>query len=239
LLKIKVEGGWPAPITLRRGLSLARARPWNRWVPRAYLRLERGGGAFLVECTSILEAYPKMEGILSPPLPPTHQSIWLDAGFLPRARLKLMRLDLSRLPAAGGDAVVGGREDLDQAIVADEAAFPEFWRFDLPALEEALLSTRRAVIHVVRSDRGTLAGYAVTGVSSVLAYLQRIAVDPTCQGQGVGRSLVKASAAWAAGRGARALLLNTPADNAVAVALYETEGFRVLNEELLVLERRP
>jgi GNAT superfamily N-acetyltransferase len=237
LLRIKIEGSWPEPITLRRGLSLARARPWNKWVPRAYLRLERGGGTFLTECASTIEAYPALEGILSPPLLPSSQPMWIEAGFLPRAYLKLMRLDLGHQPATGSDAVVGSRDDFDQALVADAAAFPEFWRFDRPALEEALLSTRRAIVHVVRTGGDTVAGYAVTGTGSVLAYLQRIAVDPSCQGQGVGRSLVRASAAWAAARGAGALLLNTPAENLAAVALYETEGFRTLDEELVVLGR--
>ena len=206
-------------------------------MPRAYLRLERGGAAFLAECTETLEAFPGLEGILSPPLPISFQSIWLETGFLPLAHLKLMRLDLGRPPTGDSDAVAGGREDFDQALAADEAAFPEFWRFDRPALEEALLSTRRAIVHIVRTRRGTVAGYAVTGTGSVLAYLQRIAVDPACQGQGVGRSLVRASAAWAAGRGARALLLNTPAENLAAIALYEKAGFRTLDDELVVMGR--
>jgi ribosomal protein S18 acetylase RimI-like enzyme len=222
---------------MRRVLSLARARPWNRWEPRAYLRLERGNASFLAECAETLDAYPGLEGILSPPLPTLYQPIWLETGFLPLARLKLMRLDLGSPPTADGDAVVGSREDLDQALATDEAAFPEFWRFDRPALEEALLSTRRAVVHIVRTRRGSVAGYAVTGTGSVLAYLQRIAVDPACQGQGIGRSLVKASAAWAAGRGARALVLNTPAENLAAITLYEKEGFRTLDDELVVMGR--
>jgi ribosomal protein S18 acetylase RimI-like enzyme len=178
-----------------------------------------------------------MGGILSPPLLPARQTMWLETGFTPRARLTLMRLDLNGSPPSNDHVEVGSRDDLDQALAADEAAFPEFWRFDRPAFEEALLSTKRSIIHVVRNGPDAVAGYAVTGTGATLAYLQRIAVAPACQGQGIGRSLVRASVAWVASRGVTALLLNTPTENAAAISLYESESFRTLSDELAVLAR--
>jgi ribosomal-protein-alanine N-acetyltransferase len=92
------------------------------------------------------------------------------------------------------------------------------------------------MIHVVRKAGGGLAGFAITGVGVTLAYLQRVAVDPACQGRGIGRSLVRSSARWAERQGARALMLNTQADNVPALNLYESEGFETLSEPLAVLQ---
>jgi ribosomal-protein-alanine N-acetyltransferase len=92
------------------------------------------------------------------------------------------------------------------------------------------------VIHVVRKAGGGLAGFAITGVGVTIAYLQRLAVDPASQGRGIGRSLVRTSAKWAAREGARSLMLNTQLDNGPAIRLYETEGFEILSEPLAVLK---
>jgi ribosomal protein S18 acetylase RimI-like enzyme len=53
----------------------------------------------------------------------------------------------------------------------------------------------------------------------------------------MGRSLIRAAARTARSAGSRSLMLNTQTDNAVAIALYESEGFVTLPEPLAVLRR--
>jgi len=237
VLKVRVEGDWPGPLTLQRGWQRAVARPWNDATPLAHLRIERGGPGFLEECARALLALPGLSGVLSPPLLPAARPPWEQAGFGPHARLILMRRELHGLPPPAHVVAAGDLRDLDDALRVDQAAFDAFWRFDRIALLEAVQATPRHSIHLVRRPGGGLAGFAVTGCHGPHAYLQRVAVDPAWQGRGLGRSLVRATAAWAEAQGASALLLNTPAANAAAAGLYAAEGFRTVTRDLMVLGR--
>jgi ribosomal protein S18 acetylase RimI-like enzyme len=236
VVALKVEGDWPGLVTLRRGWSRANARPWNDSVPMAHLRVMRGGADFVEACAEALDGYP-IEGVLSPPLPEAAQRMWREADFRPHARLYLLRRELDEVPAPDHLVSEGSPEDLGEALRIDAAAFDPFWRFDGRALQEAMESTPRAVIHVVRRPEGRLAGFAVTGMGQVIGYLQRVAVDPAWQRRGIGRSLVRTSARWARRNGARAIVLNTQAENRAALSLYEEEGYEVLGDELAVLRR--
>jgi len=93
---------------------------------------------------------------------------------------------------------------------------------------------------LVAEDGGRLAGYTHLGSPTpVLAnrhvlQIQGLSVDPSCQGQGLGRQLVEAAVAEAARRGARRLTLRVLGGNVPARALYEACGFvveGVLREE--------
>lgn len=237
MAKVRIEGDWPGPVTLHRGWSQAAARPWNDTTPMAHLRVERGGAGFLEECSRALLALPRVSGVLSPPLLPAARPPWEQAGFHPHARLLLMRRDLSGVPAAEHLVVPGDLRDLDEALRVDQAAFDPFWRFDRTALLEAVQATACRAVHLVRRPGGGLAGFAITGRNGPLAYLQRVAVNPAWQGRGIGRSLVRTAAAWAAAQGASALLLNTPDGTASAAALYAGEGFETVTRDLAVLAR--
>jgi ribosomal protein S18 acetylase RimI-like enzyme len=236
-VKVHIAGDWPAPVVLSRGWARAAARPWNDATPLAHLRVERGGVGFLADCVAALVAIPGVTGALSPPLLPAHRGPWLEAGFEPHARLILMRRELDGMPAPSHRVADGDLRDLADALRVDQAAFDSFWRFDRAALLEAVQATGRRAIHLVRRPGGGLAGYAITGLAGPLAYLQRVAVDPAWQGRGLGRSLVRSSAAWGEHAGASALLLNTPEGNASAAALYASEGFRTVSRDLAVLRR--
>lgn len=234
-MKVRVTGEWPGPITLRRGWARAESRPWNDAVPLAHLRMQRGTSMFIGDCVEALRELGA-PGVLSPPLPRSAQRLWREASFEPHAELALLRLDLGEVRPPSHLVVQGSNSDIREALRIDAAAFDEFWRFDRHAIEEAISSTRTAVIHVVRTAGGGLAGFAVTGIGVTIAYLQRLAVDPACQGRGIGRSLVRTSARWAEREGARALMLNTQLDNGPAIRLYASEGFEVLSEPLAVLK---
>jgi len=236
-MKVRVTGNWPGVVTLRRGWARAESRPWNKEVPLAHLRMQRGNSAFIGDCVEAL-CELGAPGVLSPPLPLSAQRLWREADFLPHAELALLRLDLDlgRVGTLSHMVVTGSNSDIREALRIDAASFDEFWRFDRNAMEEAMSSTRNSVIHVVRKAGGGLAGFAITGVGVTIAYLQRLAVDPACQNRGIGSSLVRSSARWAQREGARSLMLNTQLENDPAIRLYEAEGFRILSEPLAVLK---
>jgi ribosomal protein S18 acetylase RimI-like enzyme len=201
----------------------------------AHLRLVRGGGpSFIGDCVETLNELGAA-AVLSPPLPASAQTAWRDAGFESCCDLTLMRRSLDRVPPPGHLVMTGDESDIPEALRIDAVAFDEFWRFDRWALDEAMGATATAIIHVVRNAEGGLAGFAVTGAGTTISYLQRLAVDPQWQGQGIGRSLIRASSRWAKRAGTRALMLNTQTDNEGAIGLYRTEGFELLSDPLAVL----
>jgi ribosomal protein S18 acetylase RimI-like enzyme len=203
----------------------------------AHLRMDRGSPSFIDDCGRALCKLAGVNGVLSPPLPPSAQSPWRAAGFDTYANLELMRRDLGHLAPPDHLVAAGDLSDLHEALRIDGDAFDEFWRFDRTAMLEALNSTARSAMHVVRRPGGGLAGFAITGMGIAISYLQRVAVDPRWQGRGIGRSLVRTSARWAERQGAQAIVLNTPAGNRTSTNLYESEDFRLLDEGLAVLHR--
>lgn len=64
------------------------------------------------------------------------------------------------------------------------------------------------------------------------AWLYFLWVDPAERRQGVARRLVEATAAAVRQRGATDLALNVFGDNAAAIALYGSLGFRVLTQQM-------
>ena len=125
--------------------------------------------------------------------------------------------------------------DLDLLLAIDTAAFEGFWRFDRNALHEATHTTSKSDVFIINDGERGVAGYAIVGYGFAISYLQRVAVHPDWQGQGMGRSLVRASARAARRSGSKALLLNTKHENIAAISLYESEGYVLLPESLAVL----
>ena len=229
------RGTWPGQITLRRGWARAEARPWNDDEPQAALRMLRGGSSFLEACSGRLLQLGAT-GVISPPLPLSAQRSWIQAGFAPFIELALMRKSLDE-PTGSPDHLVAEKPqvDLDELLEIDAGAFSPFWRFNRGALEEAIGATSRSTTLTILDSSGTSIAYAVVGFGSAIAYLQRVAVRPNWQGQGMGRSLVRVVARKARTAGAKVLLLNTQTDNVSAIGLYEDEGFVRLPEPLSLL----
>jgi ribosomal protein S18 acetylase RimI-like enzyme len=197
--------------------------------------LLRGGSSFLEACSSHLLQLGAT-GVISPPLPASAQRAWLEAGFEPFIELALMRRSLDEPVGSPSHLVVEQPEmDLADLLEIDAAAFPSFWRFNQSALEEAIGATSRSTTLTILGGSANAIAYAVVGFGSAIAYLQRVAVQPQWQGQGMGRSLVRVVARKARASGARVLLLNTQTDNVSAIRLYEDEGFVRLPEALSLL----
>lgn len=232
---VSLRGIWPGRVALRKGWARAEARPWNDDEPQASLRLLRGSSGFLEACTlRLLEL--GATGVISPPLPLSARRTWQQAGFETYIDLALMRKALD----AGGDVpdhLVVDKLDADpyDLLAIDAVAFPEFWRFNLEGLEEAISATTRSTTLTILGGDGTPIAYAIVGFGSAIAYLQRVAVRPEWQSHGMGRSLVRVAIRKARASGAKVLLLNTQLDNNAAIRLYEAEGFVQLPEPLTLL----
>lgn len=201
--------------------------------------------SFLERCVASLAARGYVE-VITGALSPVEQRGFLGAGFEVREHLVLLAHDLLDVPPVPDVDDVrlrrARRGDRNVVLDVDHAAFREFWRLDDAGLDEAISATPSARFRVaVRRDvdvGGGIAGYAVTGRAGRHGYLQRLAVDPTVQRQGIARALVLDGLHWLVRRDAARVLVNTQPDNERALALYRSLGFRQQSGGLDVLCRR-
>jgi ribosomal protein S18 acetylase RimI-like enzyme len=169
------------------------------------------------------------------------QAPFLANGFTVHERLHLLVRSVEDLPEAGpGAAFVHRSRRADRAhlLELDRSAFPSFWQLDDDALADALAATPSSRLRVADAPGvGEIAGYAITGRAGSRGYLQRLAVDPARQRQGIATALVVDGLRWLRRRGAREVLVNTQEANGAALALYDALGFRRQAEGLAVLRR--
>ncbi len=172
-------------------------------------------------------------------LAPIEQSAFLDAGFEVHERLHLLSRSIIESLDEGPAASLrrGRRADRDRVLEVDEAAFPPFWHLDEVSLDDALNATPSSRFRVALSDDEAVVGYAVTGRAGARGYVQRLAVDPPEQRQGVGSALVLDGLRWLRRWGAREAFVNTQVGNEGAVRLYERLGFHLRPDGLAVLQR--
>ena len=158
-------------------------------------------------------------------------------GLVQRAAWGSLAHDLRDVPKTPEASLRRGRRsDKADALVVDHRAFPTFWRLDAGGLHEAMTATPSARFRVAVVGR-RVAGYAVTGRAGHRGYLQRLAVDPTVQGRGLGRALVADSLEWLRRRGVTNVVVNTQVENERALRLYQAMGFRLQPSGLEVLGR--
>lgn len=181
--------------------------------------------AFVRRCTHQL-AGDGFSRVVTTALSASEQAGFLVAGFAVEERLHLLSHDLRHLPKAP-DARLRRVHHRDRAAVlaVDRSAFPPFWRIDEQGLSEALGATARARLRGAETA-ARLAGYAVTGRSGRRGFLQRLAVDPSVQRQGLGRALVVDALHWLQRWRVEQAVVNTQLGNEAALALYESLGFR-------------
>ena len=163
--------------------------------------------------------------------------VFLDAGFVERERLVVLRRSVHPPPSLPSlPTRRAGRSDRGAVLAVDTTAFEPAWRLDAEGLIEALKATPRSRFRVV-DNAASVAGYAVCGRSGRTGYLQRLAVDPLLQGRGYGRALVDDALIWLARRKATSILVNTQTRNERAIGLYRSMGFSPDEPDLVVLER--
>lgn len=162
------------------------------------------------------------------------------AGYSVRDELVVMARTLTdHNPSmrADGPVVERVRRNEDELILAvDRAAFASTWALDRFGLQEARQATPWIRTRVVRDD-GHPVAYAICGLGRRRGYLQRLAVMPDHQGQGLGRQLVADSLGWLRRRRAQAVFVNTETTNTSALALYTATRFERQPTTLRTYER--
>ncbi|MDP4333274.1 GNAT family N-acetyltransferase [Curtobacterium sp. A7_M15] len=112
-------------------------------------------------------------------------------------------------------------------------------KFDVPRVALLVASSGPDRTSVDRSAGTTgVAGFALVtapgtgrdGDPEDAAYLSLLAVDPRAQGHGLGRSLLRAAVAEAGAAGHGRSLLHALDDNAPALRLYRSAGFRPVGD---------
>jgi ribosomal protein S18 acetylase RimI-like enzyme len=175
---------------------------------------------------------------VTPALTPFEAEPFFQAGFELFERLHLLSCPVglgATEPVDSPAKLVAGMPWHNRAVLGvDGRAFNGFWQFDSLALSEAKNATPARRYRVAKLDRQVV-GYAVTGRAGRRGYLQRLAVDPEAQGEGIGSTLVRDSFQWLRRRGADLSLVNTQESNTRALGLYEHIGYRRQPEGLLVL----
>jgi len=173
---------------------------------------------------------------ISAALGPAESRGFLEAGFAVRERLHLLVHNLDRLMTAPATTTRRGRRvDRSAALAVDARSFDPFWRLDEPGFEEAMGATPSSRFRVVDKD-DRVVGYSVSGRAGMRGFLQRLAVDPDRQHDGLGTALALDGLRWMKRRGVTRAMVNTQEQNRSALALYEHLGFRLQPGGLAVLQ---
>jgi ribosomal protein S18 acetylase RimI-like enzyme len=219
-----------------------RVAPWRGDATVAHLTPARGRATTATIDRALAElARQGYRTALTAALSEADQAPFLARGFEVHERLHLLRRPLAgtpRLPDATAHLRRGRHADRPAILAVDAAAFPPFWQLDGAGLDDALGATPSARLRVaVDGPDAAIVGYAVTGRAGPRGYLQRLAVHPGAQRQGLGEALVHDGLRWLRRWGASEVVVNTQEGNAAAVRLYERLGFRQQTDGLAVLRR--
>ncbi|MGE0877399.1 MAG: GNAT family N-acetyltransferase [Acidimicrobiia bacterium] len=159
-----------------------------------------------------------------------------EAGFTPAGQLHLLSHDMAAVPDFSDVALRRAhRDEWSRIVDVDKAAFEPFWHLGDLGLRDALDATPRSRLRV--SEGTPVDGFAISGRAASRGYLQRLAVEPGAQRSGLGRALTIDALRWMKRRGVTQAFVNTQTENERALRLYESVGFRRLDEGLVVLRR--
>ncbi|CAN5593355.1 hypothetical protein BH24ACT5_BH24ACT5_22470 [soil metagenome] len=196
-------------------------------------------------------AVPQVTTIRTSALFPSVAERFRAVGFEVADTLALLRADLrgrqrsgSRRGPAGADIATRRltRRYAPEAAAVDRAAFGAWWSNDAADIEQIRQATPHHRARVLFGPRGPVGrrvpAFAIAGASSQHGYLQRLSVDPAVQRRGHGRALTRDAMGWMQRRGLPDCLVNTSVNNDAALALYASEGFERLEDQLQVLHYR-
>lgn len=133
-----------------------------------------------------------------------------EGGLLPRVRESFRTIRPAR------------EADLDVIARLDARAFSPIWHYDRSVLAYAML---QSATFTVLEMNGVIAGYQLSSGGLTKGHLARLAVEPACQGHGIGRVLTEDMILALKRRGLDAITVNTQADNLVSQELYRSLGF--------------
>lgn len=169
---------------------------------------------------------------------------FLEIGFGEIQRLALLELDdesqLVRLRKMRSPLYelrpLRSLRSMQLAANIDAKAFDPGWEMDPPNIREACMATPQHRIRLAVTANDEPVGYMITGRSASTGFVQRLAVDPSHSGLGVGSALLQDGMSWLARHGVESIFVNTHLDNHRALDLYRRWGFRRLDQSLAVLE---
>ncbi len=120
-------------------------------------------------------------------------------------------------------------QDLDRIVQIEQASFSVPWTRKM--FEVELTQNPFGHVYVARpagspDQAGTLLGYVCYWVVFEECRLMTLAVEPSARRRGLGRTLLRHAMTRGRSLGATRGLLELRASNAVALSLYEQEGFR-------------
>jgi len=225
---------------LSSGRERVRTGPWRGDGRVAYLApladAPPPSAGFIQSCLGELSARG-YTSVITAALSVSERKPFYVAGFRDQERLRLLIHNLERVTRPSEPAVRKARRtDRPRVLEIDGATFSAFWRLDEWGLDQALAATPVARFRVASAgDR--VVGYAITGRAGTDGYLQRLAVDPAHQRQGLGRALALDGLHWLRRKGTSRAVVNTQIANTAAFSLYESLGFRSQSSDLVVLRR--
>jgi ribosomal protein S18 acetylase RimI-like enzyme len=224
---------------VRWGADRLRVGSWRGDARIAYIAPLADGAPAAVDavrrCCDVLGGRGYRE-VITAALGPAESRGFIEAGFQVRERLHLLAHDLMDLPAATTAALRRGRRiDRGAALEVDGRSFDSFWRLDDGGFDEAIAATPSSRFRIATEGQDVV-GYAVSGRAGPRGFLQRLAVDPEHQRQGLGRALAIDGLRWMKRRGVDRAMVNTQERNDGALALYQHLGFRLQPGGLAVLQ---
>ena len=180
--------------------------------------------------------------VVTTALGPVDQRPFVETGFAPYEHLLLLgrSIEPNDLPARERRTRPARRQDQGAVLALDERAFATssaFWRFDRAALADAGQATQTCRRRLIKGPQHQPIGHAVTGRTSTIGFLQRLAVDPSVEGRGIGSALVVDALRWLGRTGALEAWVNTQPGNLRARDLYLRHGFVERDVGLDVLMR--
>lgn len=126
------------------------------------------------------------------------------------------------------------RADAAEILLVDRTAFPPLWQQD----EQAIFTSLQRDGFLLKAEwKDVLVGYACGTSNGSYGHINRLAVHPQVQGQGVGKRLLAESISHFHQSGIHRVSLNTQANNTASRRLYEQFGFQMINCDIQVLTK--
>src|SRR5690349_15654689 len=121
--------------------------------------------------------------------------------------------------------------DITEAVAADMESVVSLWEqcgltrpWNDPRADFSLAMTSKDSSVFVGREAGRVIASVVVGFDGHRGWVYYLAVEPTRRRSGCGRKMMEAAETWLRGRKAPKLNLMVRAENAAAVAFYETLG---------------
>lgn len=132
-------------------------------------------------------------------------------------------------------------EDFPALYAVEELCFDPPWRFSRSYMRKIVKNPHSATW--IAEEGADLVGLAVVkwsaGQGEQAAYIETIEVHPAWCGRGIGGELLRYAEESARAAGVRAIGLHVQVENATAIRLYESHGYRCLGREEYYYARQP